>query len=194
MLDLIDVMENEHAYQDFLDAQADRFQDAELSNPERAGFDAYRPMADILADLAKPVPGRLLKTKRIAGTTLTYIPWYRAQKILEYYAPGWRGEVTKIVTGPDRIYVTYRIGIPTREGWMHRESTGTERLDTDSFGDPSSNAESMAFRRACARFGLGLDLYEKDAQFTAAATGVTHVRPRSLDRSEPAVAPLQEAA
>jgi len=30
-----------------------------------------------------------------------------------------------------------------------------------AYGDPSSNAESMAFRRACAKFGLGLYLYSK---------------------------------
>jgi hypothetical protein len=31
-----------------------------------------------------------------------------------------------------------------------------------AYGDPSSNAESMAFRRAAARFGLCLNLYDKD--------------------------------
>ncbi|QYO62305.1 hypothetical protein [Leptolyngbya sp. 7M] len=31
-----------------------------------------------------------------------------------------------------------------------------------AYGDPSSNAESMAFRRAAARFGLGLYLYSKN--------------------------------
>ncbi len=31
-----------------------------------------------------------------------------------------------------------------------------------AYGDPSSNAESMAFRRAAAKFGLGLYFYSKD--------------------------------
>jgi hypothetical protein len=30
-----------------------------------------------------------------------------------------------------------------------------------AYGDPGSNAESMAFRRCAARFGLGLSLYDK---------------------------------
>ncbi|MEO0759702.1 MAG: hypothetical protein AAFV85_27410 [Cyanobacteria bacterium J06634_6] len=60
--------------------------------------------------------------------------------------------------------------IPTCEGNHYREATGTEalkRLSDDgsavelAYGDPSSNAESMAFRRAAARFGLGLYLYDK---------------------------------
>ncbi|WP_228016134.1 hypothetical protein [Synechocystis salina] len=29
-------------------------------------------------------------------------------------------------------------------------------------GDPSSNAEAMALRRCCAKFGLGRDLWRKD--------------------------------
>jgi hypothetical protein len=48
------------------------------------------------------------------------------------------------------------------------EAFGTERLfdvkDGEPreipYGDPSSNADSQAFRRACANFGLGLGLYE----------------------------------
>ncbi len=68
-----------------------------------------------------------------------------------------------------------RLTIPTSEGNVYREASGTEELkrekynkDTNSYemkeiayGDPSSNAESMAFRRCAARFGLGLYLYEK---------------------------------
>jgi hypothetical protein len=46
----------------------------------------------------------------------------------------------------------------------HVEQNGTPQGDGQAqeiaYGDPSSNAESMAFRRACANFGLGLDLYE----------------------------------
>jgi len=55
-----------------------------------------------------------------------------------------------------------RITVHAREGAFYRDETGLERLDVDSYGDPQSNAESMAFRRAAARFGLGLHLYEGD--------------------------------
>jgi hypothetical protein len=50
------------------------------------------------------------------------------------------------------------------EGWVYREATGTEEEPDDDqqmYGDPSSNAESMALRRAAAKFGLGLYLYNK---------------------------------
>ena len=31
--------------------------------------------------------------------------------------------------------------------------------DLDAYGDPYSNAEAQAFRRSCARWGLGLHLW-----------------------------------
>jgi len=60
--------------------------------------------------------------------------------------------------------------LQTSEGIVYREATGSEELKTTTrddeikeiaYGDPSSNAESMAFRRSAARFGLGLYLYDK---------------------------------
>ncbi|MGC9506191.1 hypothetical protein [Baaleninema sp.] len=51
--------------------------------------------------------------------------------------------------------------MPTADGMVVRHATGTEELNCNSYGDPSSNAESMAFRRAAAKFGLGLYLYQK---------------------------------
>jgi hypothetical protein len=47
------------------------------------------------------------------------------------------------------------------EGIIYREATGQEEGDCGSYGDPSSNAESMALRRAAAKFGLALYLYDK---------------------------------
>lgn len=67
----------------------------------------------------------------------------------------------------DRLFLVGRLTIITTEGHISREATGTELLkQTDgeselAYGDPSSNAESMAFRRAAAKFGLGLYLYSK---------------------------------
>ena len=61
----------------------------------------------------------------------------------------------------NRLFLVGRLTIPTCKGNIYREATGTEELACSSYGDPSSNAESMAFRRAAARFGLGLYLYKK---------------------------------
>lgn len=148
-----------------------------LAVVEKTQFKAYgRPLAEITADLAKPVPQRFLAQRKQGKQELTYIPWHHVNRLLDYYAPGWEGEVTKIVCTSDRIFVTYRLTIHAAEGAFSREATGTEVLKEEYFdkvsgttkirelayGDSSSNAESMAFRRSAARFGLGLSLYLKD--------------------------------
>ena len=126
-----------------------------------------RPIADILADLRKPIPRRLLKEKPASNAKgapmLTFCPWYRVQRILNHYAGGRCSyEVRERAVTGQHILMTVRITIHAKEGDFYRDGTGLERLDVDSYGDPQSNAESMAFRRAAARFGLGLHLYEGD--------------------------------
>ncbi|RVW31787.1 DNA repair RAD52-like protein 1, mitochondrial [Vitis vinifera] len=60
------------------------------------------------------------------------------------------------------------IGLLLKSRWnnndikMYRESTGTALVEDTGYGDPVQKAEAMAFRRACARFGLGLHLYHED--------------------------------
>jgi hypothetical protein len=119
-------------------------------NGEDTGLFQPKPLREIIAGLSKPVPPRLLKHKQKGGAKLTFVPWYKVVQLLDHYAPGWEGEVTKIHTDSKRIYLTYKLTIVAQEGRFSREATGTEVLDTSSYGDPSSNAESMAFRRAAA--------------------------------------------
>jgi len=73
------------------------------------------------------------------------------------------------------VFIVGRLSIPCADGDVWREATGTEclkEIKTDkgtgeviikelAYGDPTSNAEAMALRRAAAKFGLGLYLYEK---------------------------------
>ena len=134
-----------------------------LTVVEKAQFKPYgRPLAEITADLAKPVPQRFLAQRKQGKQELTYIPWHHVNRLLDYYAPGWEGEVTKIICTEDRVFVTYRLTIHAAEGAFSREATGTELLNCSSYGDPTSNAESMSFRRAAARFGLGLQRFSDE--------------------------------
>ena len=148
----------------------------ETSKQAQSQFKSFqRPLLEILEDLAKEVPIRLLESRKQGGATLTFIPWHTVARLLDYYAPGWEGQVTEMHTTSDRLFVTYRLTIHAAEGTITREATGTEVLKEEvtekrtgdhylrelAYGDPSSNAESMAFRRAAAKFGLGRYLYEK---------------------------------
>ena len=136
-----------------------------------------RPLAQILADLAKPIPTKYLQGRKQGGTQLTYLPWFRCVTLLDRCTGGhWDYAIAQLHTTSDRIFLTARISIYAAEGTFSREATGTELLKEEYFdkqtqttkrrelayGDASSNAESMALRRAAAKFGLGLYLYEKD--------------------------------
>eukprot|EP00232_Nephroselmis_pyriformis_P021458 CAMPEP_0182864918 /NCGR_PEP_ID=MMETSP0034_2-20130328/7418_1 /TAXON_ID=156128 /ORGANISM="Nephroselmis pyriformis, Strain CCMP717" /LENGTH=222 /DNA_ID=CAMNT_0024997191 /DNA_START=49 /DNA_END=714 /DNA_ORIENTATION=+ len=123
-------------------------------------------MSDIISELSEPLPDEMLKTLYADnGKPLPYIPWFTAQKILDQHAPGWCGEVRNVVFSPrdGSVTVTYRVSVPTADcGLVYRDATGTEPATGAggrSFGDPTQRAEQQAFRRACARFGLGLYLY-----------------------------------
>jgi hypothetical protein len=120
-----------------------------------------RSIRDIVKDLSKPVAKRHLRTRKQGGKELTYISWYDAVKYLDHYAPGWNYEVRSMNSVGGKLILTIRLSVPCLEGVVYREATGQEEEETTSYGDSSSNAESMALRRAAAKFGLGLYLYDK---------------------------------
>lgn len=147
-------------------------------------------LAEISKSLSRrPLPKSMLGTKKKGGKTLEFIPWHRVVTALDKYAPGWDWEIRQIHTSDDRIFITGRLTIAAADGTFYREAMGSEclkeevpvkisdgektktiadelgRIVTESrelaYGDPASKAESMALRRAAAKFGLGLYLYEK---------------------------------
>ena len=136
-----------------------------------------RPIAEIIADLSKPIPNRYLQARKQGGTNLTYLPWFRCVTLLDRCTGGhWDYAITQMHTTSDRLILTARVTIHAAEGTFTREATGTETLKEEYFdkttqskqirswayGDVSSKAESMALRRCASKFGLALYLYEKD--------------------------------
>jgi hypothetical protein len=117
------------------------------------------------AALSRKLPEHILKTKSLGGQRIPYLPWYRANQILDKYCPGWCWNIVNIYTTDTDLFLVGRLTIPTSDGVVYREATGNEKLNCSSYGDPSSNAESQAFRRAAAKFGLGLYLYEKEKRY-----------------------------
>jgi hypothetical protein len=124
-----------------------------------------RPIAEILEDFSKPIPARLIKKKPTYAKgqktgDVGYVPWFTLIKLLEFYAPGFDWQVRSHFMG-DRTVVEGKLTLKAAEGDFIREATGQEDSDCDGYGDPTSNAEAMALRRCCAKFGLGLHLWEK---------------------------------
>jgi len=121
-----------------------------------------RPIAQIIADLSKPVNPQRLKQRTQGGRTLDYLPWYQAVRYLDNYAPGWRYEIRSVSQVGENLVMTVRIVIPCAEGEVWREASALEKIeDPKRYGDAATNAESAALRRAAAKFGLCLSLYDK---------------------------------
>lgn len=120
-----------------------------------------RPIAEILADLSKPLPEQAVKHRKQGSQDIAYIEWHTAARILDYYAPGWSYEVRRIESIGNQIVATVKITIACAEGLVSREATGVEDEDLKGYGDCFSNSTAMAFKRAAAMFGLGRHLYYK---------------------------------
>src|SRR5207244_400822 len=121
-----------------------------------------RPIAEIIANLSQPIHPAHLKSKTKGGAKLTFLTWYSATIYLDHFAPGWSYEIRTLTSIGELCAVVARISIPCAEGVVYREGTGCEDDDHEGFGDPTSNAEAMALKRAAAKFGLGRYLYDKD--------------------------------
>lgn len=138
--------------------------ETESELPEIPSSTISRPLADVLRELNRRVPDRLIKVRVEEGFTTRYVPWHIVNRIMNLHAQEWSGEVRSITYSNDgkSVSVVYRVTIYGVDAEIHRESSGTASTEDTGFGDPVQKAEAMAFRRACARFGLGLHLYHED--------------------------------
>lgn len=57
--------------------------------------------------------------------------------------------------------MTAKLIIHAQECSVTRTGVGIESTDLDVYGDAVRNASAQALRKACALFGLTLDLWEK---------------------------------
>ncbi|KAK9076247.1 hypothetical protein SSX86_004580 [Deinandra increscens subsp. villosa] len=122
-----------------------------------------RPLIEILRDLNKRIADNII-VKRDGSSQSSFIPWYHANRMLSFYAPGWCGEIRDVIFSDNgSVTVVYRVTVRGSDAEAHRESTGTVSSATnDPSVDPVAAAEEIAFCKACARFGLGLYLYHED--------------------------------
>lgn len=138
-----------------------------------------RPLAEILRDLNKRVPDNIITKppppppssspaasaadQSSSSSSSPLIPWYHANRMLSFYAPGWCGEIRDVIFSDNgSVTVVYRLTVRGSDGEAHRESTGTVSSNDGDILDPVAAAEEVAFCKACARFGLGLYLYHEE--------------------------------
>lgn len=135
----------------------------------------------IIADLSKPLPATCVASKTVQGQPIAFLHWQTVARLLDTYAPGWHGCVTRVDQVGTACAITYRLTIPCAEGEVSREATGQEEEEVKGYGDSTSNAEAMAFKRAAAKFGLGRWLYDKDATGEALAQYLKAEKHRLLE-------------
>jgi hypothetical protein len=131
----------------------------ELKDEESAILEkksTLRTLKEIVTDLKKPIPERVVKTRKQGGATVRYISWITCMSILDYYADGWQYRIDDYKMVNDKVFViSVSLGIPTSDyGMVWRAATGVETYSEKMFGDICSNGSSMALRRAAAAFGL----------------------------------------
>lgn len=117
-----------------------------------------RPLIEIMTDLRKPIAPRFFKYKMAGNKKITYVSWHQLNKLMDYFTPGWEWQITTSFDDK-KVCVVGALTIKAQEGDFTRSATGNENSDVDAYGDPYSNAEAQAFRRACAKWGLGLHLW-----------------------------------
>ncbi|KAJ8427452.1 hypothetical protein Cgig2_013314 [Carnegiea gigantea] len=141
-----------------------------------------RPMSEILKQLNKKVPDSLISIRSEEGFPVKYVPWHVVNRIMNLHAPEWSGEVRSIIYSADgkSVSVVYRVTLHGTDAEGQAKLICIELSDHDDrklepikeqstalvqdkgIGDAVQKAEAMAFRRACARLGLGLHLYHED--------------------------------
>lgn len=137
------------------------------TKPINKGF--RRSLAEILEDFSKPIPQRFVKRKPVFSRKngqltktgeVEYVPWTNYIRLLDYFAPGYDWQI-RVTHYGDRTIIEGRLTIKAAEGDIVREAVAQDSSKDDGYGDQCANAEASALRRCCAKFGLGLSLWEK---------------------------------
>ena len=140
-------------------------------------------LAKILSNLKQPIPPNKISSKCIQGQTINFISWHDYCDLLDSRAGlgNWSWEITDSrelspisqISGTTDNGETYTRSVNARliiigkltiygdDRSISFSATGEELLQCSSYGDPSSNAEAMSLRRACAKAGLGRTLWQK---------------------------------
>ena len=133
---------------------------ADVSSQEQPIYhkEFKRPLLEILNDLRTPIPPRFIKQKFIKGNRIDYIRWTDLAKLLDFYAPGYEWRVSTNSDGT-QVCVEGELTIHSAEGSYTSSAVGDEYSEVDNYGSSFTNAEAQAFRRACGKWGLGLELW-----------------------------------
>lgn len=121
-------------------------------------------LQQILQELRKPVDPKYISVKKVPTKkgefTADYIHHADIRDLLDERAPGWSSERAVFHAG-GKLYVRVTLTLIGSDGTCVRSGLGCEDDDEDGYGDPSSNADAMALRRAAMDAGLAREMWKK---------------------------------
>ena len=117
---------------------------------------------EFIANMFEEIPSDLLQTRKQGGSEITFVPWHVAHWLAVERSHGLLSyEVLEVTPTNKGILVKVRYTFHGADGTIWMDGTGYEQHG-QGWGGPLPSAESQAARRALARFGLGLYLYQGD--------------------------------
>ncbi len=131
---------------------------------------------ETLQKLREIVPRQYIKKLNKGGSSIDYIAWFDIATLLDDRTDYWQWEITNLTTTDKRIFMVGKLTIFCDDGELMQSATATEELNCSSYGDPSSNAEAMAMRRASAKFGLARYLWSKEEIHKSSNNNVTPIK------------------
>ena len=123
-------------------------------------------LSEILQRLKQPIPRDRISSKPVGKGAnkkdVSYIKWVALVQLLDERAPGrWEWQIVSTSQLGDRLVMVGRLTIIGDDAKRSMDASGSEELSCSDYGDPASNSEAMCLRRACSKFGLGLELREE---------------------------------
>jgi hypothetical protein len=131
---------------------------------------------ELLVALRQPIPEVYLSIKTSDRERIAYLPWYKATLLADDRLGGawshelvehWidnaaRGSKNKGYVSTALAHCRVRVTIHGSDRDISREAIGVDDEPNGQRGTPLERAEAAGLRRALAKFGLGLELYNKD--------------------------------
>lgn len=139
---------------------------------------------DLEDALSRPFPPDCVQQLKKGSASISFVPWHHyARKLNHLVGPGWSmGEpIVREIAGK------LVIGVPVTIFGVTRVNFGDEDEGKDDYGTASTNAWAQSFKRTCALFGMGLDMYDKGR----GAARAPQPAQRQAPRTDRAPAPAQ---
>lgn len=150
-------------------------------------------LTEILNNLKQPIESHHFDSKKKGGKDIPFIPVWNYYELLDQRLGAENWELTLRVDHIGGLAVIIAsLTIHGEDRSITRDGIGNEKDDVETWGDSTSNAESQAVRRVCAKFGLSRDLWLKKGKSSPQLPNIPNKHTKkannvvSLDPNSPA--------